>query len=214
MKSYSLEIPYEGNPGKACALSCCTMIARYFFKEETFEHVARVSRWKKDYVVWEFPFWNWILSEGIAITNYDLIDYDAWAKEGIEGLRNSTPKQEFEFYNEHTFDITTYSKDLEDLIHNKNFAHIKKKPLWEDLLKHLENGDVCTVVLNSKTLDRKEGFILHQVVITGLTHAHLTFHDPRSGDKGIHNRTETHEHFKKAWLESMGAPSLTAYRKL
>jgi len=80
-----LDIEYVGNPGKACALACYTMTAKYFFPEETsFEKIAKVSDWQPGYVVWAFKFWLWIMNKGIKITNYEVLDYEGWAKDNIQ----------------------------------------------------------------------------------------------------------------------------------
>ncbi len=38
-----LDIPFKKNRGRACALSCYAMTARYFFPEITFKEVAKIS---------------------------------------------------------------------------------------------------------------------------------------------------------------------------
>ena len=47
-----LQIPYEANPNKACALSCATMVARYYFPEMTWDDVAKIVEWQPGYVIW------------------------------------------------------------------------------------------------------------------------------------------------------------------
>ena len=89
------DIPYVGNPGSACALACYTMVSMYFFPNTNFEKIAKISRWKEGYVVWEMPFWNWIMEQGVNVTNYDLINFTAWAEQGTEGLKASVPENLF-----------------------------------------------------------------------------------------------------------------------
>lgn len=208
------DIPYVGNPGNACALACYTMVAKHFFPEATFDEIARVSRWKQGYVVWEMPFWNWILQRDIAVTNYDAIDYQLWAQEGVEGLRKAVPPEEFQYYTEKTFDIESFSHDIRSLLDDPNFTHHKRNPSWDDLMHHIEQDAVCTVVLNADALDGNDGFGLHQVVILGITDTEVVFHDPRGEGRERPARKESVEHFRYAWLERVGAPSLTAYNKL
>lgn len=205
------DIPYVGNPGSACALACCTMVSTYFFPETTFEKIARISRWKEGYVVWEMPFWNWIMEQGISVTNYDLIDFTAWAENGTRGLKTSVPKKEFTYYKEHTHDLESYTKDIQKMVVNPCFKQYQRNPTWSDLVTEFDRDAICTVVFNSAVLDGKEGFTLHQVVILDITDTEVIFHDSRGGGREMPKRHETHEHFCRAWLETTNAPSLTAY---
>jgi hypothetical protein len=107
-----LNIPYEKNQGNACALACYTMTARYFFTESSFEQIAKISDWKPGFVIWPYKFWLWLLDKGIKITDFDLIDAEAWANDGLEGLRKSISAKEYEFYLANTKDIDSYSEDI------------------------------------------------------------------------------------------------------
>lgn len=80
-----LDIPYESNPGKACALACYAMTARHFFPDVTFEQIVKISDWHHGYVVWAFKFWLWAMNNGIKITEYDLIDYKSWVEKRSPG---------------------------------------------------------------------------------------------------------------------------------
>ena len=207
------DIPYVGNPGNACALACYTMAAKYFFPETTFDELAKVARWVPGYVVWEMPFWNWIMKQGVHVTNYDLIDYQAWANKGLEGLRLAIPETEFNYYVENTHDIESYTTDIQANFANPLFEHKQVKPTWDDLLREWNEGAVCNIVLNWKALDNQDGFGLHQVVILDITDTHIEFHDPRGKEHEKPNRKETIEHFVYAWLETVDAPSLVTYKK-
>ncbi len=209
-----LDIPYVGNSGQACALACYTMVAKYFFPEVTFEEIGEVSRWKQGYAVWEMPFWNWIMERGVSVTDYDVIDYQAWAEQGLSGLKSSVPEKEFIYYETHTHNLDSYTADIQAAVQNPHFTQHKRNPTWDDLLFQYNNGAVCAAVLDARTLDNAEGFDLHQVVVLDITDNEITFHDPRGDGKERPRRTETHEHFKRAWLEVVAAPSLCAYKSV
>ena len=83
------QVPYHGNPGNACALACYTMVAQYLLPDMhiTFEQLAKLADWKEGYVVWGFPAWKWLMDQGLYVVDYDVIDYEAWAKDGVSGLR-------------------------------------------------------------------------------------------------------------------------------
>jgi hypothetical protein len=79
-----LNIPYEKNRGNACALVCYTITARYFFPDSSFEQIAKISDWQSGFVIWPYKFWLWIMDKGINITDFDLIDAEAWANKGYK----------------------------------------------------------------------------------------------------------------------------------
>ncbi|MBT4277844.1 hypothetical protein HOD96_03820 [Candidatus Falkowbacteria bacterium] len=208
-----LDIPYEKNRGESCALSCYTMTARYFFSESTFEQIAEISDWKQGYAVWGFKFWLWIMDKGIKITEYDLIDLLSWSENGIEGLKNSISKKEYNFIVEHTYNIDSYSDDIKKVLTHPNFTFKKQRPNWEDLVSAFNDGAVCEVVLDSVTLDKKENdFSLHRIVVLDITNKYIIFHDPRT-KKSMPKRKEKIELFKKAWLEKLQGPELCIYQK-
>ncbi len=208
-----LDIPFEKNRGKACALSCYTMTARYFFPEVTFEEMAKISDWKKGYVIWGFKFWLWIMDKGIKITEYDLIDLEKWAEEGIESLKDDISKEEYDFLVKHTWQIDSYSDDIKKVLAHPNFIFKRQRPTWNDLQEAFDRGAVCEVVLDPVTLDKKNGIIeLHRVVVLDIKNNKITFHDPRT-NKPRPARVESIELFKKAWLEALVEPELCVYEK-
>ena len=206
-----LNIPYEKNRGSTCALSCYTMTAKYFFPEVTFEQLAKISDWKKGYVIWGFKFWLWIMNRGIKITEYDLINLEKWAKSGIESLKDEMAKEEYKFIMKNTYQIDSYSKDIKKVLAHQNFIFKRKKPTWDDLQQALERGAVCEVVLDSVTLDGKNGKIgLHRVVVLDINDKEIIFHDPRT-NKSMPKRKEDVKLFKKAWLDALESPEWLSF---
>ncbi len=207
-----LDIPFENNPGKACALACYTMTARHFFSDATFEKIAQISDWHPGYVVWGFKFWHWMLEKGIKITEYDLLDLSLWAKQGMEGLKGSISENEYNFITNKTKDINSYSEDIKKVLAHPNFIFKRQRPTWEDLIEAFQDGAVCEVVLDSKTLNQQKGFALHRVVVLGVDEESITFHDP-SKKNPRPARKESIDLFKKAWLDSLEGPELCIYKK-
>lgn len=206
-----LEIPYVKAPKNACALACYTMVAKYFFPETTFDKIAKISEWEEGYVVWAFKFWSWIMGKGIKVEDYDLISLQAWADAGIKGLKNSVSEKEFEFYESNTKDLNIITRDIQKVMANKSFTYHQQKPTLSILNQAFISGGVCEVVLDSQTLDNKDGFSLHRVVILDINDNKVTFHDPRETPRAA--RQENVDLFKKAWLEAVSEPELCVYRK-
>ncbi len=205
------QVPYHDNPGNACALACFIMIAQYLLSdtEVTFERLGKIANWRKDYVVWEFPVWQWLMDQGVYITDYDVIDYDAWSKEGVSGLQNSVSPEEFRWYEENTYDLNEVTGRIQQAFHHPNFAYFRKKPTWEDVVAEYEKPGICDIVLNLHALNRKEGFAAHRVVLIEITSKEVVFHDPNDDGSGKY-RHEPINHFKRV-LESTESPALARY---
>jgi hypothetical protein len=207
-----LKIPYFKSYRNACALACYTMVAKYFFPKTTFNQIAEISQWEPGYVVWSFRFWHWIMEKGIKVEDYDLVDYEAWAEKGLDGLRESVPKKEFEYYQKNSKDLERLSKDIPKVINHQNFTYHRQKPTFKDLLQAFRQGAVCEVTLNRKIFDKRKRDFFHRVVIVDIDNKNITFHDPRR-KLPRPNRKEKLELFKKAWLEDLSEPELCVYRK-
>ena len=205
------QVPYHDNPGNACALACFTMIAQYLLPNETitFEQLGTISDWRNGYVVWEFPVWKWLMDKGVHITDYDVIDYDTWSKEGVIGLKNSIPPEEFTWYEENTYDLNAVTGHIQEAFAHPNFTYIRKKPTWDDVVAEYEKPGICDIVLNSRTLNHKEGFAAHRVVLIEITDKDVIFHDPNSDGSGAY-RHEPIDHFKMA-VENIESPALARY---
>jgi hypothetical protein len=205
------QVPYYDNPGNACALACYAMIAQYLLPDEdiTFKQLGKIAGWRKGYVVWEFPIWKWLMDKGLYITDLDVIDYKAWANNGVDGLKDSMPKKEFNWYNENTYDLNEVTTHLKHVFEHAHFSYTKRKPLWADVMAEYQKPGICDIVLNSHALNREEGFAAHRVVLIEITSDEVIFHDPNYEGTGAY-RHEPIAHFRKAF-ESMGSPALARY---
>lgn len=204
-------VPYHNNPGNACALACYTMVAQHLLPEAniSFEQLSKIGNWRQGYVVWEFPIWKWLMDRGVYITDYDVIDYDAWAANGISGLKNSVPAEEFNWYQENTYDLNEVTGHIKQAFTHPHFTFVHKKPTWDDVLAEYAKPGICDVVLNSRTLNHKEGFAAHRVVVIEITDSEVVFHDPNHDGSGEYRR-EPIGHFRQAF-ETIASPALARY---
>lgn len=207
-----LNIPFVQNPGNACALSCLTMVASYFFPDRySFEDIGRVAKYQKGYVVWEFPFFRWFLEKGGHISFWDDIDYHTWIESGFEGLANILPQKEFSYFQKVTFDPNALTLDIRETIQHKNFSFLKHKPCLNDLKKQMHKGALCSVVLNGNALIKRDGLELHQVLVLDITNTEIIFHNPFSGPFAQAAQKESIDFFCKAWLTATECPAMTAF---
>ncbi len=204
-------VPYQANPGNACALACYTMIAQYLLPDAnvTFEQLGVIGDWKQGYVIWEFPVWNWLLDQGVYIIDYEPADDEAWANDGIEGLQQSIPLKEFEWYKQNTYDLEAVTKHLRKTLAHKNFTYIHQRPTWENVLAEYAKPGICDVTLNSKVLNSEAGLAAHRVVLLDITDDEVVFHDPNFNGSGK-DRHESLTHFKRAF-EKLESRALAHY---
>jgi hypothetical protein len=204
-------VPYHDNPGNACALACYTMVAQYILPGLgiTFEQLGKIGNWRHGYVIWEFPVWNWLLDHGVYITDYEPADDETWAKDGIEGLKKSIPAEEFAWYRQNTYDLGEVTEHLQKTLRHPHFTYLHRRPTWDDVVAEHGKPGICDVVLNSQTLNRKDGVAAHRIVLLDITDTEVVFHDPNFGGSGIHRR-ETIDHFIQAF-ESLESRALARY---
>lgn len=203
-------IPYIKQPDpKSCALTCYTMVAKHFFPESTFDQIAEISNWQKGYTVWAFKFWLWIMDKGIKIEEYDLLDYEAWAKDGLAGLKSSVSGKEFNYYLENSKDLESYAHDIRKVLKHPNFTLVTEKPTQKQLESAINNGHICEVVLDSRTLRDRDGFSLHRVVVLDINNKEVIFHDPAFAP----NTKVSKEKFLRSWLNAVAEPELCIYTK-
>jgi len=205
------KISYVGNAGSACALACYTMAAQYLLpkKDITFEKLAELTDWKKDYVVWGFRVWKYLMDLGIHIVDYDTIDYDAWSKNGVDGLKKSVPPQDFEYYKKNTYSIEDEAKYIKGALGHENFTYVRRKPTWDDVFREFAKPGVIDLTLDLSKLNNSKEFEAHRVVIVDISDKEVVFNDPDNNWQG-ENRAEPLTDFRQLF-EAMDAPELARY---
>jgi hypothetical protein len=149
------------------------------------------------------------MDKGLHVTAYDVIDYNAWAKQGVSGLQKSIPEDEFTWYQHNTYNLDDVTGHIQQACDHPNFTYLHRKPTWEDVVSEYQKTGLCDVVLNAQALNRKEGFVAHRVVIVEITNQEVVFNDPNFDGSGA-GRREPIAHFKKVF-ESIESPSLARY---
>jgi hypothetical protein len=177
------------------------MAARYLFpdKKITFDQLAEIADYHVGYVVWGFPVWQWLIEQGAEITDYDIVDYGAWAKDGIDGYRKSVSEEHFNYVTGQTFDIKKDTKNLQKLYGNPVFHFVKKVVDWEDVLENFRKPGICDLTLAMGVIDGKNELLLHRVVLLDITDTEVIYHDPNNAGNGANRHTPI-DIFKKAFL--------------
>ncbi len=204
-------VPYQANPGNACALACYTMVAKYLLPNEdiTYEKLGKIANWHPGYVVWGFRVWQWLMDREVYISDTDQIDYAAWARNGVEGLRRSVSVDEFAYYQNNTFDLADEGRQISLVFDHPHFYYTKKNITWTDVVAEFAKPGICDITLNSHYLNRTRGLAVHRVVIIDINPQEVVFHDPNRGGTGAYRREST-DHFRRS-VESLGGAEVARY---
>ena len=204
------KVPYEPNRGNSCALSCYTMAARYLWPDEdiTFEQLAKTADWRRGYAVWGFRVWKWMMDKGARIVDYDVIDYEAWAKEGIRGYKNSVSKEHFDWVYKHSYDLEAETQNIGLAFEHPNFTYVRKEIAWADVEREFKKPGICDLTLNIGLIDEgRDG--IHRVVLVDITDTEVVFHDPNKAGDGAYRRVS--KKLFKSMMESLRGAELCRY---
>jgi hypothetical protein len=187
------------------------MVGQYLLPEESisFEQLGEIADWHKGYVVWAYPVWQWMMDKGVKITDFDVIDYEGWANEGVEGLKAAVSEKNFKFYKKNSYDLEETSKQLSLVSTHPNFTYIKKKLSWQDVLEEFKKPGICDVSVDGRFLNRKDGFSLHRIVLIDITKNEVVFHDPTKENDGAY-KSESVNFFREAF-ERIDGPEMARY---
>lgn len=136
----------------------------------------------------------WLQRKGVEVINIDLFDGKQFVKEkgqyllsyfgkevGLEQIKHSNLDQELK-----------YAKEFLKKIKTEN-----RIPTMKDITKLLKLGYLMICNLNWYSLNQKEGYIGHFVIVTGYDNNDLILQDP--GLPAHENRKVPYQLFEKAW---------------
>lgn len=204
------QVPYEMNRGSSCALCCYVMAARFLLPDQdiSFEQMARVADYHKGYVVWGGAVWLWMMERGIHICDFDVIDYDAVTRNGVDGLRESTTAQDFEFYYKNTYDLAKSMREMTEVYRHPFFQYRHGRVGWDDVEREFRKPGICDVTLDMGLVDAGRSG-LHRVILLDIADDNVAFHDPNRTGDGAERHVEK-KVFRQA-MESLGDAELCRY---
>jgi len=160
------------------------MAAMYLWPEKnlTYDEVAKYANWHKGFVVWGFPVWRWMMDQGAYITDYDVINYEAWTLQGVKGYQKTAAPEHADWVINHTFDMDEESKNIKLAFSHPNFTYVHKKVTWNDVIIEHSKPGICDITMNPEVFDKSRSG-LHRVLLLDITNEEVVFHDPRA--KGL-----------------------------
>ncbi|MBI4097556.1 MAG: peptidase C39 family protein [Candidatus Levybacteria bacterium] len=174
----------------------------------TFGELDQMSAKKEGLWTWESQMGINLIAAGYEVVAIDDFDMPAFIQDGVGYLRRQYGDEVAEEQAEHS-DIEQEQGLMAEYLKVGN--HIQRAPNIEDIRSFLKKGYLVICTVNSKSLDGKEGYVGHFVVVYGIDGNCILFHDP--GLPPQPNRSETLEIFNRGWASpSEAIKGLTAFK--
>jgi hypothetical protein len=173
------EVPFFPNTGDGthCVQACIMIILKYFFPDQTYsyEQMDKFTYKTKGKGTWWFPFVLKLKAMGLDIVDVSPFDLAEFYKKG-EGYLRSTNRDEIADWILQKSNLLEVKEYIPEFLNKIDFQN-RTATLNE--LKHFVNdGWLVGIDLNSRTLNQKEGYSSHMVILFDYKEGFFTLHDP------------------------------------
>lgn len=159
-----------------CAMSAYAMIIDYFLgKKLSWSELEELSGYQPGKAAWTVQALPKLASMGLDIRMIEPFDYPKFLKQGQPYLKTLYSDEEIAWYQKNS-NIAQMKHFIPDFL-----AKIKykcRRANLKDIDDMLKDGRLIFVTVNSKTLNDKDGFISHAVVIFDKDGDNYILHDP------------------------------------
>lgn len=191
------QVPFVANSSDDmhCVNAVFRMVYQYFLgKDLTWRQIDKLTKAIPGKGTWTFVGEMEFAKKGIKVRNIEPVDYEKLYKEGVKYLNKVVGKDTANYY---------FNKsNIESVIpyipqYLKIVEHETRRASINEIIKFLKAGSLIGVEINSRILNKKEGFSLHFVLLYDYDGGHFILHDP--GLPSIKGRRVSLEEFKKAF---------------
>lgn len=186
--------------GEHCVVMSLKMILAVLMPERKFtlKELENIAHKSPEGGAFATHYLIWLADQGFEIKRWDTHDWKAFEQEGIEYIRRTIGDEAAE-YTAKTADIP-YEQSVVDEFLSK-VTLIRQKPTMEIAEQAFREGWTLRAPVNSRILNRREGYMGHSVVIIGFEGDDVIFHDPGLPPEAA--RRESKSLFQKA-MDSFG----------
>jgi hypothetical protein len=193
----SFDVPFYANPDAThCFQAALRMVVKCFrpAEEYSWAQLDAITGKADGLGTWPFAGLTWLHDQGLDVRNIELMDNRRFACEGRAYL--------VEFFGAEFVAGSGLSPDLSaDQAAAARFVdavHCEARvPDLDDVRRLLSEGYLAICNVNSRTLNGREGFRGHFVVVTSCDSGEIVFHDP--GPPATPRRRAKIDAFDKAW---------------
>ncbi len=178
-----------------CVNAVFRMVYQYFFaKDLTWEEIDTLTKAIPGKATWTFIGEMEFAKLGLEVINIEPLDYKLLFEKGIDYLKGTCGENTAEYYINKS-NIEAVIKYIPDYL--KIVKHETRRATIAELIEYLEKGALIGVELNSRILNKRDGFSLHFVLLYGFDDKGFYINDP--GLPPIEARYVTFEEFDTAF---------------
>lgn len=186
------------------------MILKYFIPEKDFDWDALDKITAKQKGLWTWPMAGlcWLHDYGFEIISVEDFSYDLF----------SVRKEEYlvEKYGQELVDEQAKHSDINEGVRwakkfSEKIPFEERLPSVDDLRNYLDKGYLLIINVNARSMNNREGYVGHNVVVKGYDDKGFMIHDPGGPPReSVHVETEQ---FNKGWeYPDKNARNLVAIR--
>lgn len=188
---------YSNTPDDThCVQAAFKMVAEYFRPDLVlgFDEWDNITHKKKDGWTWTMAGLIWFKENNFDVVDIEPFSYPMFISSGKEYLR--------ELFGDEIANIQDEKSNLmQEQEISKEFIKTvrveERKPDLDEVRDFLQKGYLVSMNVNASTLNGKEGYAGHFIVITGHDDTGFIFNDP--GLPPVENRHVAYSEFVKAW---------------
>lgn len=170
--------PFHGNreDNMSCALATYRSLIEYFTGQNTsWDDVVKLQGYKPGIAAWTIKALTELSKNGWDIVMYEPFDYQKYLDNGIKYLYDQFGKEaaDWQVKNSNVVEMKKYIPYFIGSV-----KHHKKNPTIKDIQGMIDDGRLVTLVLNSRVLNHREGYVAHSILIFDYDEDHFKFHDP------------------------------------
>lgn len=196
MENYDVPF-YSNTPDDThCFQAALKMVLKFFLPDRDFswEELDRITAKVDGLWTWPTSGLIWLNDKGFNVKNIETFNYKKFIQQGSQYLidlygndvggaqiKHSDIKQEIGLAGE-------FVEKIESEV---------RIPSSSEIVEFVQNGYLVICNINSKVLNKEEGYSGHFVLIKGTSDSGFTINDP--GLPALENRTINFEEFERAW---------------
>ncbi len=179
-----------------CFQASYLSIAKYYIPDfgMSWDDWCSVTGYEEGKGTWASAGLLWFKNQGFSVRHISLFDYERFIELGADYLVELVGEEVGNWQIKHT-NLPLEIERAKQLL--KNSLVEKSEPSLDDIRRYISDGWLVRVLVNSRTLNGKEGYVGHSVVVTDIDDLNVVFHDP--GLPPIPNRQVSCELFEKSW---------------
>jgi hypothetical protein len=204
--------PFVANTadGMHCVPAVFRMLHQYYFKKDMkWNEVNAMMKVIDGKGAWTFPALTYFAKKGVELKNFEPVDYQKIFDNAKDYFPTIVGAQTAEYYLKKS-NILSLLPDIPEFLETVDSQ--MRTSDTKEVLSWLKKDYFVLVELNSRILNKKQGFALHLVLIYDCDDKFIYLHDP--GLPPIEARKVTIPDFKKAYEYAGANTAITVFKKI